>query len=60
MTLMFDSGMILLGEIRCESLLGVKGLTSSSQAFGEASIECPSEIPVFLWFCFTSLIVIGQ
>ena len=25
-TLMFDSGVILWGEIRCQSLLGVKGL----------------------------------
>ena len=27
MTLMFDSGVILLGEIRCLSFLGVKELT---------------------------------
>ena len=26
MTLLYDSGMILLGEIRCWSLLGIKGL----------------------------------
>ena len=26
MTLMFYSGVILLGEIRCSSLLGIKGL----------------------------------
>ena len=29
MTLMFDSGLILYGEIRCQSFFGVKGLNTN-------------------------------
>ena len=38
-TLMFDSGVILYGEIRCQSLLGVKELTKTDIFYSTISIS---------------------
>ena len=38
-TFMFDSGVILYGEIRCQSLLGVKWLTKTDIFYSTISIS---------------------
>ena len=38
LTLMFDSGVIMKGEIRCQSLIGVKGL-NPEQPYSIFSLE---------------------
>ena len=38
LTLMFDSGVIMKGEIRCQSLMGVKGL-NPEQPYSIFSLE---------------------
>ena len=49
MNLMFDSGVILLGEIKCLSLVGVKGLFSTS-------FKCINESPIEMLFDFNFLV----
>ena len=49
MNLMFDSGVILLGEIKCLSLVGVKGSFSTS-------FKCINESPIEMLFDFNFLV----
>ena len=49
MNLMFDSGVILLGEVKCLSLVGVKGLFSTS-------FKCINESPIEMFFDFNFLV----
>ena len=50
MNLMFDSGAILLGEIKCLSLVGVKGLFSTSFKY------ILNESPIEMLFYFNFLV----
>ena len=55
-TFMFDSGVIMLGEIRCQSLLRAKGFTLDLGACFLSHIQNQGYIQNSLFFCFSGLL----
>ena len=55
-TFMFDSGVIMLGEIRCQSLLRAKGFSLDLGACFLSHIQNQGYIQNSLFFCFSGLL----